>query len=55
MIKRKGIGGTTVLLVETYTELRKIMNEQGSNILHVATETRDFITYFRITLKRFAE
>ena len=52
IFKRKGIGGNTVILVERYSDFRKILSEQGDNVFSVGTETHDWVTYFRIALKR---
>lgn len=55
IIKRKGIGGHTVLLIERYTDFRRVLSEQGTNVFSAGTETHGYITYFRIVLKRDAE
>ncbi len=52
IIKRQGIGSHTVVLVEKHSDFMKILSEQGNNVFSAGVETHNFITYFRIMLKK---
>ena len=52
IIKRQGIGSCTVILAERYSDFRKILSEQGVNVISAGTETHDYVTYFRLVLKK---
>lgn len=52
MIEKTNAFGNRVLLFERYDEFRRVLAAEGYNVLYAGTETHDFTTYFRITLRK---
>lgn len=52
MIEKKGLAGARKLLIERYDEFMEVLKREGRNVASAGIETHDYITYFRIILKR---